>query len=191
MRAREAKSETIRRTRRGFTIAEILVAITLIAALAAVTIPTVVAQLNKADAQQVGDGAIAVRAAVNQFIADVRRYPADFADLVAQPADGDLGVIGGKYATTERVRWAGPYLHNNETAARKTGWDLTFDANFEYLLLGTTGLGAGTQAYMTLNLTIDQTKAQTVDNMFDDGDITTGTFRWASGVMKVLLAPIQ
>ena len=119
----------------------------LMAVIAAVLLPTVAGQLTKAEVQQVGDGATTVRSAVNQFIADVRRFPADFEDLTTRPVDDELGLVGGEYSSSEILRWAGPYLQKDETAARVTGWDLSFASSFGLNSLGDTGLGAGPQQY--------------------------------------------
>jgi len=82
--------------RRGFTLPEILVTVTVIAVLAAVVVPAVTQYVNKGDAPASSSDIGAIRTAITGYIADTRRYPADFLDLTTAPA----GV----------TNWKGPYF---------------------------------------------------------------------------------
>jgi prepilin-type N-terminal cleavage/methylation domain-containing protein len=190
----------LRRNRRGFSLGEILVAVMIVAVVAAVVIPTVASQVQKADPQSVGNTALAVRGAVEQFLSDVRRYPLSFSQLTKAPAAGTIGLVGGNYATTEILRWAGPYLQKDSIAALGTASGLSFDPNFKVDTLGVTGLSETTATnpvYLTLCIAMDSLSALAVDRMFDDGDLTTGAFRWTvntagtTDTLKFLVVPIQ
>src|SRR3954463_9670405 len=98
------------RRHRGFSLGEILVALAIVAVVAAAVIPTIIGQVTKADPQSVGDGALAMRAAVEAFVSDVQRYPLTVGQLTRRPNSAATGVVGGTYATVELLRWAGPYL---------------------------------------------------------------------------------
>lgn len=191
--------KTQKTTRLGFTLPEVLATVTIIAVLAAVVIPTVAAQIQKADPQKVGRDMLSTRSGVEQFLADVRRYPAAYAHLSA-PITGLSGLTGGTYATSEVNRWKGPYLNKDGTAGLSTGYGLTFNANFQIDTLGVTGLSEVTATnpkYLVFTVAIDSVRALTVDEMFDDGILTTGVFRWtvstagATDTLKFLVIPIQ
>jgi len=61
------------RRRRGFTLPEVIVTITLIGVLASVVVPTIISQVKKGDPARVGSDFMAVRGAIEQFLTDVRR----------------------------------------------------------------------------------------------------------------------
>src|SRR5438552_9912404 len=65
----------------GFTLAEILVALALMAVLAAVLLPTVAGQILKGDAGKTVSDLQAVRSGSEQFLADIHRYPGKYSDL--------------------------------------------------------------------------------------------------------------
>lgn len=191
-----------RRNRRAFSLGEILVAVAIVAVVAAVVIPTVASQIQKADPQSVGSSALAVRGGVEQFLSDVRRYPATFGQLTKAPSAGSIGLVGGNFATTEILRWTGPYLQKDSVAALATTSGLNFDPNFKVDTLDVVGLveplaSATTPRYLTLCIAMDSLSALAVDKMFDDGDLTTGAFRWTvnkvgvTDTLKFLVVPIQ
>src|SRR3954471_16043996 len=71
--------------RRGFTLGEVLVTVALIAVLAAVVIPAVGSQITKGDLGRVSSDLLTLRSAMEQFIADVRRYPNSVSQLTNKP----------------------------------------------------------------------------------------------------------
>jgi prepilin-type N-terminal cleavage/methylation domain-containing protein len=189
-----------RRPRRAFTLGEVLIGLAIIAVLGAVIYPTIAAQVNKADPEQIGSDMMAVRTAIEQFVTDVRRYPRYFNQLVKAPtAPTDSGVTGGSYGTVEVLRWGGPYFHKDAQAALKTGYSLTFDSTFKALNLGDSSLveNAANPRYLVIALAVDSAKALAIDRLFDDGDLTKGVFRWTVGTLsaadtlKFLALPIQ
>lgn len=111
--------QTSRRTGRpltkfyGFTLAEILVALALIALLAAVLLPTVAGQILKGDAARVQQDLDAVRSGVDQFLADVHRYPGKYSDLstkITSTIGTHTDINGAAYASGLVSKWAGPYV---------------------------------------------------------------------------------
>ena len=192
-----------RRPSKGFTVGEMLVTIAIIAAIAAVLIPTIASQLSKADPQRLGNDSFAIRSGVEQFVNDVGQYPSNINELttriVANNA-GSVGAIYGQFSVAERDRWKGPYLSRDASAILKTGFDSTFNTIFNVDTLGTSGLSETTSTnprFLTLCIALDSASAVKVDAMFDDGNLATGVFRWTLGTvstsdtLKFLLVPIQ
>jgi prepilin-type N-terminal cleavage/methylation domain-containing protein len=187
--------------RRGFTLAEALITIALIAAVAAVVIPTIAGQLAKADPQRVGNDAYAIRGAAEQFLNDVGQYPGNITHLTTRIVSGtSAGPIYGVYGVSERDRWKGPYLTKDATAVLQTGFNLPFNTLFNVDTLGASGLSEATATnprFLTLCFAIDSLNALKIDAMFDDNDLTTGLFRWTVNVagvtdtLKFLMLPIQ
>ena len=97
--------------RRGFTLPEVLVTITIVAVLAAVVVPAVLNQVSKGDDAAVGQDLTGIRTAITTFTSDVRKYPGSLKDLsgtslVADSADID----GNAYGATSAAAYKGPYV---------------------------------------------------------------------------------
>lgn len=81
--------------RRGFTLPEVLVTVTVVAVLAAVVVPAVTQYMNRGNAPATETDISQIQNAVTGYSADVKAYPSHLADLVTSP-----GLTG----------WNGPYL---------------------------------------------------------------------------------
>src|SRR5688500_19840537 len=111
------------RTRRGFTLAEILVALALMALLAAVLLPTVAGQVLKGDAGRVVQDLEAVRAGSERFLTDLRRYPGRYSDLSKAITVGETDILGNAYNAGLVSKWKGPYVTKDTiTASVETGF---------------------------------------------------------------------
>lgn len=113
----------------GFTLAEILVALALIALLAAVLLPTVAGQILKGDAARVQQDLEAIRGGVEQFLADVHRYPGKYSDLstkistVTGSPTFHLDINGAGYPQGLVNKWSGPYVtKDTQNAVIETGY---------------------------------------------------------------------
>ena len=186
----------------GFTLSEVLVTISLIAALGAVVVPAVAGQLKKGDPSRVGQDVAAIRGAVEQFLSDVRRYPAAI-QQVTRPITTSQAPLStttqGNYGTADVARWKGPYLTKDSIGAVATGFGWMFKPGFEVdtLLPNGTASASGGQRYMVLKVAMpvnDSLSALQLDGQFDDGNLTTGAIRYRKGTtdtVKFLILPIS
>jgi prepilin-type N-terminal cleavage/methylation domain-containing protein len=192
-----------RKTRKAFTLPEVLVTITLIAALAAVVVPAVASQLKKGDPSRVGSDVAAIRAATEQFLADVRRYPAAIQQLTA-PVTASMSPLAttaqSTYGAADVARWKGPYLTKDSIGAVSTGYGWQFKPGFEVDTLTPTGVASTStgQRYMVIKIIMpvkDSLSALSLDSQFDDGNLLTGSIRYraaaAADTLKFLLLPIS
>jgi prepilin-type N-terminal cleavage/methylation domain-containing protein len=179
------------RKRSGFSLAEILVALAILAVVAAVVIPSIGGQLRSGDESRVQQDLSAVRAGIEQFLADVRRYPKSVGQLTNVPtAVTHSALVGGTYNAGQVARWRGPYISKDSTQAIKTGFDASMTSAFDTLT---------DNGILFLRITIasfDSTNALRLDRKMDDGDVTTGLIRWAvvaspSGNLRYFAIPIQ
>ena len=187
--------------RNGFTISELLVTITLVAILASAFISNVTWQVDDADRDRLGQDAKEIRAAVEQFVSDVRRYPATV-QQVAVPIttrESALTTTGHRHYTSADVaRWKGPYWRRGSTAS--TGEKVwAFDQTFaiDTLLPSGSVSVSGGQRYMVLKAALPRSDSLSIlrlDRRFDDGDLTTGSMRLRKGAadtLKILILPIS
>lgn len=177
------------RKRRGFSLAEILVAIAIVAVVAAVVIPSIGGQLRSGDESRVQQDLTAIRTGVEQFLADVRRYPKDVGQLVKAPDStaSPTALVGGAISNAQVRRWRGPYISKDSATALKTGFDATMGGGFG----DTTVSGV---RYLQIRIpSFDSTNAARLDAKMDDGVITTGQIRFlmSTGVLHYLALPIQ
>jgi prepilin-type N-terminal cleavage/methylation domain-containing protein len=199
--------------RRGFSLAEILVAVAIIAVVAAVVIPSVGSQLNKGDTARVSQDLISVRSGVEQFLADVRRYPSAVVQLQTKPgtvlANGDSGInASGVFTASQVARWAGPYLTKDFSASGAASGALTGYGQsiitFFRVCDNTTNTAtscsapAATGRYLTIAIAgLSQSEALAIDVAMDDGNLATGQIRWFSpggankDTLRYLALPIQ
>lgn len=162
------------RKRSGFSLAEILVAIAIVAVVAAVVVPSIGSQLKSGDESRVQQDLTNVRAGIEQFLADVRRYPNSIGQLTNLPTTALSGLVGGVFSTSQVARWRGPYISKDSVQAVKTGFDLSMLTAFD--TLSSNGI-----IYMRVKIpAFDSTSALRLDTRMDDGDLTTGIIRWVT-----------
>ena len=84
-------------SRRGFTLPEVLVTVTIVAVLAAVMVPAVLNQVGKGDVPSVAGDLGAIRTAITTFAADTRRFPGHLSDLTGTGLPS--GLVSWKFCT--------------------------------------------------------------------------------------------
>nr|MBA3466044.1 prepilin-type N-terminal cleavage/methylation domain-containing protein [Gemmatimonadaceae bacterium] len=176
-------SKTSRRS--GFTLAEVLVTLAIIAILAAVLLPALNSQVGKGESGRVVSDLGAIQSAVNGFVADVHRYPRTPAQLTTKPLTTDLDINSAAYNTLAN-KWKGPYLSK---VASSTGMGGSISPSF-------VSLADGGSNYLTVVLTgIPTADFNSLDEILDEGNtgLTTGSLRQvpASTTINYLAVPIQ
>jgi prepilin-type N-terminal cleavage/methylation domain-containing protein len=108
-------------SRRGFTLAEVLVTVTIVAVLAAVMVPAVINQVAKGDIPSVSQDIAGIRTAITTFAADIRRFPHSLSEVggptLSTTAHDILGVAFG----TDAGNYHGPYASITQGHVGPTG----------------------------------------------------------------------
>lgn len=178
----------------GFTLAEILIALALIAVLAAVLLPSVAGQIMKGDSGRTMQDLDAVRAGVDQFLADVHRYPMKVSHLNTKILTTDKDVNGTVYPSGLVAKWSGPYITKplNDAGVIPTGFGANIRDSLQrvpangvnYVTVVIAGIDSA--AFARLDLEIDGPSASLTNSR------TLGLLRWVSGdTAKYLASPIQ
>ena len=180
----------------GFTLAEILVALALIALLAAVLLPTIAGQIIKGDASRVAQDLEGVRVGISSFVADVHRYPGKFSDMSKLITITDTDINSAVYSSGLTKQWAGPYIAKDTiNSVIPTGFGATILNGF--------GKAANTNGVQYVNVRIIGIAAADFDKI--DAQIdgpstnstqaqTTGLLRFISGTtdtVRFMAVPIQ
>lgn len=189
-----AQRDTLRRMI-GFTLAEILIALALIAVLAAVLLPAVAGQIMKGDTGRTMQDLDAVRAGIDQFLADVHRYPRRVSHMTTAITTSQKDVNGAAYPSGLVAKWSGPYITKtlNDANVIPTGFGATIQDSLQ-IVANTNNVnyvtvviaGIDTIGFARLDLEIDGAST-TVTNAR-----TLGIVRWVTGdTVKYLATPIQ
>jgi prepilin-type N-terminal cleavage/methylation domain-containing protein len=178
--------------KKGFSLAEILVAIAIVAVVGAIVIPSIGGQLRSGDESRIQQDLTSLRTGAEQFLADVRRYPNSVGQLVVKPATTESALLGGVYTSAQSGRWRGPYLNKDSVSALKTGYDLTVTTTFGFVNFPST-----TQKYLTIDIAaVDTGYARGVDRKMDDGVESTGMIQYtiaasSTTALKFYALPVQ
>jgi len=165
----------------GFTLAEILVALALMALLAAVLLPTVAGQIMKGDTGRVVQDLDAVRVGAEQFLTDIRRYPGKYSDISKVITTANTDVLGNAYTNGMVSKWKGPYVTKDTL---NSGIETGFSGRINNVFARFTHTN-GVQ-YLTVVVTgITGTDFDRIDEQLDGPSVspagrTTGLLRWNS-----------
>lgn len=185
-------SESRRRSeRRGFTLAEVLVTLAIIAIMAAVLLPALNSQISKGEVGRLASDLTNIQTAAQAFLSDVHRYPQTTAELTTT-ATGGLDINGVAIPSTLTAKWKGPYLSRDVLAS--TGSGGTISTTF-----ATVTPSGGSVAFLTINVTnIASSDWANIEAILDEGTTgatsSTGVIRYAtanSGTLSFLALPIQ
>ena len=159
--------------RRGFTLPEVLVTITIVAVLAAVVVPAVLNQVSKGDTAAVAGDVGALRTAISNFTTDTRHYPRSIHDLVSKPLSTELDLNGVAYGTTAINSWKGPYFPTSQDTSTLTSGYLM--SAYNLTITNAFGLPSANGQFITLAFTgsgVIASNVATIDRLYDGG---TGT----------------
>ena len=200
MNALQQRNPSPRHRLVGFTLAEILIALALIAVLAAVLLPSVAGQIMKGDSGRVMQDLNAVRSGIEQFLADVHRYPSKYTDLstaIVGASASHLDINGNQYATGLAAKWSGPYVTKDTLGGGgvQTGFGATIH-NIFVKRPNTNGVD-----YVTVRIFgLTESDFLRIDEEIDGPSATAadakdkGIFRFTPGAVdtvKYLAVPIQ
>jgi prepilin-type N-terminal cleavage/methylation domain-containing protein len=147
----------------GFTLAEVLVTLAIIAVMAAVLLPALNQQLAKGDTGKLASDLTSIQTASQAFLSDVHRYPDSVAQLTTGIGATSQDINGTFIPATLLPRWKGPYL--GRESLNTTGGGLTIAPAFSkvtssgtsYLTIGVTGTPAlGANDFSNLEAVLDE-----------------------------------
>lgn len=181
----------MRNRRYGFTLAEVLVTLSIIAIMAAVLLPALNSQIGKGDAGRVASDLTNIQTGAQAFLSDVHRYPANLTHLTSQITVGQTDMLGNSYPSQLAAKWKGPYVQKDAVTPSGIG---TFVSAF------TTATGTNSINYLTVQLTgVSIQDFARIEELLDENiststSSTSGLVRWSStsgGTLSYLALPIQ
>ena len=179
-----------RSIKKGFTLAEVLVTIAIIAIMAAVLLPALNNQLSKGDTSRISSDLTNLQSGVQAFVSDMRHYPKSTDQLVSAIKTTDQDINGTTYNSSDSAAWKGPYVSRDVLS--NTGGRAAISSNF----------GVTTQSstkFLSVDISpVSQTQFENLELALDEGtssstSTTLGQIRYSSGgkVLTFLAMPIQ
>jgi prepilin-type N-terminal cleavage/methylation domain-containing protein len=164
--------------RRGFTLPEVLVTITIVAVLAAVVVPAVLNQVSRGDNAALAGDVGALRTAITNFTTDTRNYPKYIGQLITPITTSDSNLTNVTYSANAVASWKGPYFPTSQSVGTgtysTTAFNMTIASAFtvenNYITLNFSGAGA------------TMANAATIDCLYDGGSGATASNPNCGGV---------
>lgn len=187
--------------RRGFTLAEVLVTVTIVAVLAAVMVPAVINQVQKGDVPSAGQDMDGIRTAITTFAADVRHFPHSLSQLGGTFLPAASNDITGNSFGGDTAYYRGPYAsitkgHIGPTGAQFSDTLIVPASTHNICLRDSTTTGGSTGNSLVSASQMAQLE-QALDahtGTFTSGD-ATGNVQWAastvSGVLTVTAGSVR
>ena len=166
------------RRRRAFTLAEVLIALAIVATMAAVLYPALSAQLRRGQSAATANGLSNLRDAIVAYRGNVLRYPRTLSLLTNAPVVGATDACGNVLSAAQRNSWRGPYLSQNISGSLAIGDGTGLDTLVRNPVTDVV-VAPGTLILRVIN--VDSTVAVDIDRQFDGNvDLTAGTITWST-----------
>ena len=170
-----------RRRRRAFTLAEVLVALAIIAIAGALVIPVVFSQIRASQVAALSQTYAGLSQGIGEFKRATTRYPLLLSSLTAAPAATDDDICGNDLTAANAALWRGPYATRQITASGVLIG--------EYTIRNTLRRVAGTPVLLLIDAAAVSTEIVTdLESQLDAGtaDGTTGTIRYTAAAVGTL-----
>lgn len=170
----------MRHPRDGFTLAEILIVMAIIAVVAAIILTALSGRVRSGTTTALAQDFTAMSSAIQQFRGEVRRYPGQLEILAVAPTTGDLDICGAALSPAAQNRWAGPYLQRPIPAAGLPAGDATILNDLQRSPATAAPQDLGTLFIVAID--VDPAIAADLEEEFDgDGNNAAGSIRYLSG----------
>jgi prepilin-type N-terminal cleavage/methylation domain-containing protein len=170
--------------RRGFTLAEVLVGLAIVAILAAVLYPAIGSQLRRGQSAALGNQIGNLRDAIAAYRQNVGRYPRTLSQLSNALGASATDACANTMPPPVRNAWRGPYLTQAVSGDIVVG-----DATVKDTLVRSPATDAGTApgTLIIRFINVDSLIAFDVEKNFDPAiDYASGSILWSSAGLDTL-----
>jgi prepilin-type N-terminal cleavage/methylation domain-containing protein len=167
--------------RRGFSLAEILVAVAITAVVAAMVIPAVYSRIQAAQVSAFSQTFVGLSQGIAEFKRATTRYPLLLSSLSAAPAATDDDICGVDLTAANVAVWRGPYSSRIITTSGLNVGD--------YAIANTLRRVVGTPNFLMIDAgSVPTDIVDDLESAFDAGtaDGTTGTIRYTTAAVGTL-----
>lgn len=183
MRSPQTRSHTA-----GFTLAEMLVAMALLAVLAAAVVPSILNQVNKGEVNRLVQDLKGVGNATRLYYSDVQRWPRGLSSLTVKPTSDTTDIAAEKLSNLSD-RWSGPYLEKVVNDSLPTA----FGGHIRRSFTKAAWTAGGTDTFMVLNVSgVAESDFRKVSKVIDNDTLAgAGAVRYdaTSKIMTYFATP--
>lgn len=182
-------------TRRGFSLAEVLITLAIIAILMAMLLPAVNSQLGKGDATRAANDLVAVQTGIQSFTADVHRLPQSISQLTTKitTSSNDLAnPLAAPIPDYLVANWRGPYVNRDAAGANRIG-----NIQDAFSVTRVPAVGNPFVDYVTITMTlVSRQDFVEIEKILDEGttdatSTTAGLVRYSGTTLTFLAVPIM
>jgi general secretion pathway protein G len=119
-----------RDSRRGFTLIEVLIVITVIATLAIIVVPRLMSASRRAKEASLRANLKQIRDAIERFEGDCAAWPPALSDVMAANGTAISADVDGRGISVDRGGYSGPYLHTPDGQPPKDVFTAAVDWNY-------------------------------------------------------------
>jgi prepilin-type N-terminal cleavage/methylation domain-containing protein len=163
--------------RRGFTLAEVLVTIAIVAIIAAAVVPAVTSQIAKGEDATVVSAVGSVQSTLTTFMSDVRSFPQKLSQFTTLITTSDESLSGTPYTAAQVARWKGPYT-STSTFAVNDSLPIGLNAFLRDSLVDSLNF-----VVATVSNVFTTSQANRIEALFEStASLSGGTVRWRTPV---------
>jgi general secretion pathway protein G len=176
MATAEQRTAESLRARRAFSLAEILVALAILALLAAVLYPTAAGQLRSGQSAALANQLDNLRQAIANYRQNVLHFPNQLTQLTNAPLVTAPDACGTAIGA-QNALWRGPYITQDIVGNMPVG-----DAMVINQLVRIPAAGIGQPGLLQINVAaVDSVLAVDLERQFDgNNNFATGTIQWTT-----------
>jgi prepilin-type N-terminal cleavage/methylation domain-containing protein len=171
------------RRRGGFSLAEILVAVAIMAIVSAMVVPALYSKLRSSQTAALSQTYLGLSQGIAEFKRATTRYPLLLSSLTALPVATDDDICGNDITALNVALWRGPYASRTITAAGVLINDVTIRTTLRRV--------AGPPIFLMIDApAVEDAVVNELEAQLDAGaaDGTTGTIRFSTGVVGAMPA---
>lgn len=170
--------------RRGFSLAEILIAVAIVAVVAAVVIPVTFGRIDQASINRQASTLSTLAQATMSYHDQVGMWPSSLTQLTTAPTTSSTNLCGNTMAAKDVAKWLGPYVSFPITG------DISIEGNTITAALARSPSGVATAGVLQIQMifagpaTSPPTTMTSIQTLLDtDSDPATGVIRWTSNTV--------
>lgn len=154
---------------------EVVIALLIMAALAAVILPGIVRSMDRARVERGRDQLEALVAGIAAFANNVNRYPGTLTMLATRPVTGDDNSCGDDLNAGQLGSWVGPYIDRLVPAS-----GIPIGIGTATPAIGRTNLGGASGLLLITVNDVSEGDALALDEQVDGDGAGAGTVQWGA-----------